>query len=87
VDPATDDELNRFERVLTNLGLRHGLSNFRLGRPGELIADISWGRTYLDVARFELDAEAVIQARVSVLLSGTELAARSDRGPLVGNAA
>jgi hypothetical protein len=87
MNPATDDQLGRFARALENLGLRHGLSNFRLGRPGELIADIAGGRTYLDVARFELDAEAVVQAGVSVLLSGTDRAARSDRGPLVEHAA
>lgn len=72
----------RFAQVLTDLGVRHGLSNLHRAGDGRIIADIAAGMTYLDVSRFELEAEAVLQAGVSVILSETETATRLDRGPL-----
>lgn len=50
---------------------------------GRIIADIAAGMTYFDVVRFELEAEAVLQAEVSVIISATDTAARLDRGSLV----
>jgi hypothetical protein len=83
MNEATEEQLSRFARVLTDLGSRHGLSGFRRAGDGRLIADIAGGKTYLDVARFEIEAEAVLQAAVSVILSETETASRLDRGPLL----
>ncbi|MEP6461818.1 MAG: hypothetical protein ABJC62_00045 [Frankiaceae bacterium] len=73
--------------MLIDLGGRHGLSNFRRAGDGRLIADIEQGKTYLDVARFELEAEGVLRAGVSVVLSKTDTAARLDRGPLAADQA
>jgi hypothetical protein len=87
MNEATEERLRRFAQVLTDLGVRHGLSNFRRAGDGRVIADIADGRTYLDVARFEIEAEAVLQAGVSVILSATESAARLDRGPLLADQA
>ena len=87
MNSATEEQLVRFAQVLTNLGARHGLSNLHRAGDGRIIADIAAGMTYLDVSRFELEAEAVLQAGVSVILSETETAARLDRGPLLADKA
>jgi len=79
---ASEEQLVRFAQVLTDLGIRHGLANLHRAGDGRIIADIAEGMTYLDVARFELEAEAVLQAGLSVILSETETATRLDRGPL-----
>ncbi|MDE3202902.1 MAG: hypothetical protein KGQ66_01620 [Acidobacteriota bacterium] len=84
---ATEEQIVRFAQVLTDLGVRHGLSNLHRAGVGRIIADIAEGQTYLDVARFELEAEAVLQAGVSVILSDTETATRLDGGPLLANRA
>lgn len=85
MNPANEEQLVRFARVLATLGERHGLSNFRKAGEGQVIADIEKGRTYFDVAGFELEAENLLQAGVSVVLSGTEFAAQVDRGPLTAD--
>jgi len=87
MNPASEEQLIRYARVLVNLGKQHGLSNFRRAGDGRLIVDIAHGRTYLDIARFELAAEGLLQAGVSVILTGTETATRADRGPLTTNQA
>lgn len=84
---ATEEQLLRFAQVLTDLGARHGLSNLRRAGDGRIVADIADGKTYLDVARFEIEAEAVLQTTVSVVLSGTQPATRLDRGPLLADQA
>lgn len=87
MNPASEEQLVRFARVLATLGERHGLSNFRKAGEGQVIADIEKGRTYMDIAHFEIEAEGLLQAGVSVLPSGTESAARRDRGPLAADQA
>lgn len=87
VSTATEEQLVRFAQVLIDLGVRHGLSNLHRAGDGRIIADIADGKTYLDVARFELEAEAVLEAGVSVILSQTETATRLDRGPLLADQA
>lgn len=39
---------------------RHGLSRLRHGGPGLVVADVEAGRTLLDLARFELEAESLL---------------------------
>ena len=87
MNSATEEQLVRFAQVLTDLGARHGLSNLHRAGDGRIVAEIAAGMTYLDVSRFELEAEAVLQAGVSVILSETETAARLDRGPLLADKA
>lgn len=83
MDEASEERLRRFAKVLIDLGIRHGLSNFRRAGDGRVVADVTEGRTYLDVARFEIEAECVLRASVSVILAGTESASLLDRGPLL----
>ena len=80
----------RFAQALITLARGHGLSNLRLAGDGQIIADIAdiaEGRTLLDVARFEIEAQAVLQSRVSVLSSRAELASSVDNGPLAASSA
>lgn len=79
---VSQDKLVRSVGVLQALAERHGLSNLRRAGDGCVIADIASGRTYLDVARFELDAQSVLGGSVDVMLSGTEAAALADLGEL-----
>lgn len=79
---ATEAQLIRFARALENLAAKHGLSNLHLAGDGQLIADIPSGRTLLDVARFELEAQVVLQARVFAISSRAPIAEQLDRGPL-----
>ncbi len=64
---ASDELLDRYRAVLVRLARRHGLSTLRHGSPGMLVADVERGRTYLDLARFELEAEALLGACVRVV--------------------
>lgn len=74
VETASEEQLDRATPVLRNLARRHGLSNLRHAGPGVVVADVASGRTYFDVARFELEAEAVLRAAVHVVSSGAEAA-------------
>jgi len=74
---ATEDQLDRSAELLSVLGHRHGLSGFRHAGPGAVVADAEAGRTYLDVARFELEAEGMLRARLTVITSGAPSAAEA----------
>ena len=82
MNEATEAQLSRFARVLTDLGAKHGLSNFRRAGDGQIIADVEAHTTYLGIARFELEAEGLLRATVSVIPSDTAFARQNDRGPL-----
>lgn len=83
MEPAAEHDIARLAASLTDLAYKHGLSGLRVAGDGVLIADVASGRTLLDVARFELEAEAVLQAVVSVISSRSEYAARAESRPLV----
>ena len=85
--PATEAQMLRFATTLTTLARGHGLSNLRLVEDGQVIADIDPGRTLLDVARFEIEAQGLLQARVSVISSRSELASQLASRPLVASTA
>jgi len=87
MNPATEAHMLRFAQALNNLARGHGLSNLRVAGDGQLIADIAKERTLLDIARFEIEAQAVLQARVSVISSRAELASQLDSRPLVASSA
>lgn len=74
VESASEEQLDRATPVLLNLARRHGLSSLRHAGPGLLVADVANGRTYFDIARFELEAEAVLRAAVHVVSSGADAA-------------
>lgn len=79
---ATQDQLIKFAEVIETLAQRHGLTNLCLGGDSQLVADVAAGRTLLDIARFENEAQAVLQASVSIVSSRTELASQIDKRPL-----
>lgn len=83
MEDASEQQIDRFRHVLTTLAERNGLTNLRRAGDGHVIADVEKGRTYFDVAGFELQAESLMGARVDVILAQTPSAAREDRGPLV----
>lgn len=79
---ATDELLDRFAAVLADLGTRHGLSNLRHGGVGTVVTDVEPGRTYLDLARFELEAESLLGASLTVVSADAPRASRIAAGPL-----
>lgn len=65
--------LRRHAGVLEALAAQHGLSNLRLGpAPGEIVVTVGRGRDGFDMADFEIEAENVVRALVTVT---------SDRAP------
>jgi hypothetical protein len=82
MDPAPEEQLVRFAKVLADLGAKYGLANFRRAGDGQVIADVEPGTTYLSIARFEIEAEGVLRAAVFVIPSGTAFASKNDGGPL-----
>lgn len=87
MNAASETKLVRYARVLVDLGAEHGLSNFRRGGNGFLVADVQPGTTYLTIARFEIKAENLLRATVSVIPSGTEFADQIEAGPLLADQA
>ena len=79
--PAPDAVLDRFAAVLADLAVRHGLSNLRHGGAGTIVADVESGRTLMDMALFELEAESLIGHEVFVVSSDAPAA-----GTIVGDA-
>lgn len=79
---ATQDQLIKFADVIETLARRHGLTNLCLAGDGQLVADVAAGRTLLDIARFENEAQAVLQASVSIISSRSELAGQIDKRSL-----
>lgn len=83
---ADDDLLRRHATVLKVLGETHGLMDLELGEnPGELVAVVDPGRTYFDVARFEMNVADVLGFTVHVTSSGAPGA--RVRASLAANAA
>ena len=62
--------------------MRHGLSNLRHGGVGTVVADVEAGRTYLDLAQCELEAEPLWGTSLTVVNSGALRADRIVAGPL-----
>lgn len=80
--PASKELLDRFAAVLADLGARHGLANLRHGGVGTVVADVAAGRTYLNLALFELEAESLLGASLTVVSSDAPRAARIVAEPL-----
>jgi hypothetical protein len=80
--PTGKELLDRFAAVLGGLGARHGLSNLRHGGAGTVVADVEAGRTYLDLARCELEAESLWGTSLTVVSSDAPRADRIVAGPL-----
>jgi len=70
--PAADDRLLRQNAsLLADLAARHGISSIQLGTyAAELVVTMEDGRTYLDLAEFEAEAEALLRHRVNVTSAG-----------------
>jgi hypothetical protein len=83
---ADDDALRRHATVLRVLADAYGLSDLGLGDdPGELIATVAPGRTYFDIARFEMAVTDTLGVTVHVTPSTAQGA--HVRGPLTAGAA
>jgi hypothetical protein len=82
LEPASPELLDRFAAVLADLGARHGLSNFRHGGEGKVVADVEPGRTYFDIGQFELEAESLLGSGLFVVGSGAPSAAHIAGAPL-----
>ncbi len=80
--PTSKELLDRFAAVLVGLGACHGLSNLRHGGAGTVVADVEAGRTYLDLARFELEAESLLGTSLTVVSSDAPRADHIVAGPL-----
>jgi hypothetical protein len=85
--PASEALLDRYAAVLEELGSRHGLSNLRHGGVGIIVADVAAGRTYLSLARFELEAESLLAASLVLVSSDAPRAASIVSRPLRATAA
>jgi len=82
---ADDDVLRQHATVLRVLADEHGLTDLALGdSPAEIIATVAPGRTYFDVARFELAAADLLGVIVHVTPSSAPGA--RVRGPLAAAA-
>ena len=57
------------------------LSNFHRGGAGMVIAGVTPGRTYVDIARFEIEAEGLLQAATSGHSVGHHVRARERLRP------
>lgn len=66
--PLADDEaLLRHATTLRVLAETHGLTDLGFGdAPGEVVATVAPGRTYFDLARFEMEAIVVVGCEVHV---------------------
>ena len=80
--PASDELLDRYAAVLHTLGAAHGITGLRHGRPGWLVGDVAPGRTLMDMARFELEAESLLGAGVALMASSAPAAAGMAGAPL-----
>lgn len=80
--PASDELLDRYGGVLHTLGAAHGITGLRHGRPGVVVGDVAPGRTYFDMARFELEAESLLKASVALVSSDAPAAAVMAGAPL-----
>jgi hypothetical protein len=74
--------LDRYAAVLVDLGKRHGISHLRHGGPGTVVADVEAGRTYFDLARFEMEARALLDHDVALVASDAPAAADLSGEPL-----
>ena len=80
--PAPPDLLDRYAALLTDLGRRHGIVNLRHGGPGKVVADVEQGRTYFDLARFEMEARSILGHDVAVISADAPSAAGLAGPPL-----
>lgn len=76
---ATEEQIDRSAELLTVLGQRHGLSHFRHAGRGRIVAHADRGRTYLDIAAFELEAEGILGARLNVITDAAPAARTAGR--------
>lgn len=70
LSPADDGLLRQSSSLLGEVAARHGVKSVQLGAdPAELIVTMEDARTYFDLAEFELEAEKVLNRRVTVVSS------------------
>ena len=65
-------ELTQAAALLDTRATKHGLANLRLstGADGDVVADLMPGRTYFDIAAFELEVEELLGWAPNIAASG-----------------
>lgn len=68
----SSSELAHAAELLESRAAKHGLVNLRLSTrsDGDVVADVTPGRTYFDVAAFELEVEELLGWAPNVVASG-----------------
>lgn len=64
---ASVDEVRANRDALLALAERHGLSRLRVSASGRIVARVEYGRGYVDVVRYEREADAILGAHVDVV--------------------
>lgn len=64
---ASEDQVRASSDELLALAKRHGLSRLRVSSSGRIVASVEDGRGYIDVVRYEREADAVLGAHVDVV--------------------
>lgn len=64
---ASEDQVRASREELLALAERHGLSRLRVSASGRIVASVERGRGYVDVVRYEREADAVLGAHVDVV--------------------
>lgn len=63
---ASVDEVRANRDALLALAERHGLSRLRVSASGRILARVEHGCGYVDVVRYEREADAILGAHVDV---------------------
>jgi hypothetical protein len=67
----TREQVSKAAALLERRAAEHGLTNLRYGEDGgEIVADVAPGKTYFDIAAFELEVEEVLGWVPDVVSSG-----------------
>jgi len=74
--------MDRYAALLVDLGRRYGITNLRHGGPCKVVADVEPGRTYFDLARFEMEVRSILGHDVAVVSTDTSFAAEIAGPPL-----
>lgn len=64
---ASVDQVRANRDALLALAERHGLSRLRVSASGRIVASVEHGRGYVDVVRYEREADALLGAHVDVV--------------------
>jgi hypothetical protein len=69
-------ELAQAAELLETRAAKHGLTSLRVSTraDGDVVADVAPGRTYFDIAAFELEVEELLGWAPNIVASGASVA-------------